>query len=494
MNQTSKRARLHENPLPSLLRSIRQHISHTSRVYNLQILLFFIDRHWNAIHDSVQSDVIRTLLEYVTSDDGSVQSWAFLCLAAVVYADCSMGPSSSSPLSQTSNASPRGASTWDSVWTHAIRRTSSSQVCRAACHAASVLLVCANTSPAQRTLVRSPLASHRVLSEVETLAKDLDVQGPTGPFDSVCTFLSLCLRVANQDVRLYRMQLEEKVLTWLIDSWRPGNMDASETPLYLISDILLLLETICSSSQRSSLICRITLPRCLTTETLITEEQTRVIREFLLNARLPTFRKEQDLLPRSTKESLDSAVTSFVPPLPAETDLIEPRGRERKVSAFFLKCLESLLLTWQDLPVINALPRADTAKKALDVAVITLSFESVLVLNGIQSSRRVIQAACKLIASIAPLLERSQWTMEEKSLVLSALEPLVSIDTKNYEDAPWSVLLPPNRGTGIRAQALKSLLSDDKRRQQSLRMDRMKHLKALWHNVDVSLSITTANI
>ncbi|KAE9399525.1 hypothetical protein BT96DRAFT_965594 [Gymnopus androsaceus JB14] len=450
--QTYKRARLNENPLPSLLRSIRLNNSHNSRVYDLQILLFFIDRHWNIIHDSVQSEIIRTLLEYVTSDDGGVQSWAFLCLAAVVYADCNdnAGTSPPSQTTATSSALPRGASTWDSVWTHAIRRTSSSQVCRAACHAASVLAW-----------------SHR-------------------PFDSVCTFLSLCLRVANQDVRLYRMQLEEKVLTWLIDSWKPGNVDASEAPLlYLVSDVLLLLETICASSQHSSLICRIAPPLCLTTETLVTEKQTRVIREFLLNAKLPTFQKDQDRHSKSTRESLDSGITTFVPAVPAETDLIEPRGRERKVSAFFLKCLESLLPTWQELPFHNTLPRADTAKRTLDVAVISLSFESVLVLDGIQSNRRVIQAACKLIGSIIPLLDRTQWTMEEKALILSALEPLVSIDTKTYEDAPWSVLLPPTRGTGIRTRTLKSLLSDDKRRQQSLRIERMKHLKVLWHNVDV---------
>ncbi|KAF9075300.1 hypothetical protein BDP27DRAFT_1315847 [Rhodocollybia butyracea] len=468
----TRRSRLNENPLPHLLQSIRLHSNQTLRIYDLQILLFFIDRHWNTIHDSMQSEVMRTLLEFVTSDDSSVQSWSFLCIAAVAYAD--FATLISSPASQTS--STRGPSTWDTVWAHAIRRTSSPHVCRAASHcAATVLFVFGNTSPTRR-LIRSPLTPHRVLSEIETLAKDLDVQGPTAPYDSVCAFLSLCLRVANQDVRLYRMQLEEKVLSWLTDSWKLGQVDSSDTSLYLVSDVLRLLETICASSQHSSLICRIELPHCLTTETLVAEQQTRVIREYLLNAIIPPVKQDRS-------HGLPTLKGTSVPP---DTDLIEPSGRERKISTFFLKCLEPLINEFSN----SLLPRADAARKALDVAVISLSFESVLVLNGIQSNRRAVQSACKLISSIVSLLHQVRWTMEEKSLILRALEPLVSMDEQTYDDTPWEALSLPAKAAGIRTQTLRSLLSDNNRKQNILRVVRVKHLKALWCNVDVQSSFS----
>lgn len=496
--QSSKRPRLLENPVTSLLKSVQQP---PMRIYNLQILLFFIDRHWNTPHESMQSDIIRTLLDHVTNDDGTVQSWAFVCLAALASADCDNAASllSSQTLSASAippttiqtrymtSVSTRGASTWDSVWTHAIRRTNSPQVCRAACHTASILLVYANTGSARQSLVRSSLTSHRVLSEIETLAKDLDVQGPVAPFDSVCTFLSLCLKVANQDVRLYRMQLEEKVLTWLIDSWRPAHMEDPEAPLYLVSDVLTLLEAICSSSQRSSLVCRVNLPQCLIVETLIAEEQTRVIRDYLLDARLPSV-KSDGSRPESSaspNEPSDLGNATFMAPIPAETDLVQPRSRERKISTFFLKSLESALSPWQEGSDHTIVLRAAAAKRALDIAVVGLSFESVLVLNGIQCNRRVIQAACKLITSIAKLLDQSQWSIEEKGTVLLSLEPLVCLDAETYDVAAWTVLLPPTRGTGIRSQTLKSLLLDDDRRQKTLRLERMKHLKTLWRNPDV---------
>ncbi|KAF5387310.1 hypothetical protein D9757_005776 [Collybiopsis confluens] len=493
--QSSKISRLLENPLAFLMRSIRSTLSVSLRIHDLQILLFFIDRHWHTVHDSMQSEIIRTLLEFVSSDDGGIQSWTFLCLAAIAYADCSdrtpqVHPSSPSNTTSVSGSLPRGASIWDSVWTHAIRRTSSPQVCRAACHTASVLLVYAHSNPAQRSLVRSPLTSHRVLAEIESLAKELDVQGPSGPCDSVCNFLSHCLRVANQDVRLYRMQLEEKVLTWLLDTWKPAHVDSSENHPALASDILLLLETICASSQSSSLLCRVSLPVCLTAETLIAEEQTRVIREFLLDAKLPTAMKKNDhYMPRSTsKESLDSGNSSFSASILSEPDLVQPRGRERKVSAFFLRSLESLM---QNIPSNGSSSRADAAKKALELAVISLSFESVLVMNGIQVNRRVVQAACKLISSISLFLERNQWTLEEKELILRALEPLAAVDVDSYNDPPWTVLLPPTKSTGIRAQTLKSLLSDIRRHRDSSREARVKHLKILWRNADVQSTFNT---
>ncbi|KIK61745.1 hypothetical protein GYMLUDRAFT_42784 [Collybiopsis luxurians FD-317 M1] len=486
LTQWSKNSRLSENPLASLLKSIRTAFSVSVRMHDLQILLFFIDRHWNTIHESMQTDIIRTLQEFVSSDDGGVQSWTFLCLAAIAYADCndyshaSKSDTMPSLSNMTSTPQPRSASTWDSVWTHAIRRTSSSQVCRAACHTASVLLIYAHTNPTQRSLVRSPLTSHRVLAEIETLAKDLDVQGPSGPYDSVCNFLSLCLRAANQDVRLYRMQLEEKVLAWLLDAWKPAHIDGPENHLYLASDILRLLETICSSSQHSSLLCRVVLPPCLITETVIAEEQTRVIREYLLDAKLPLVKENDRHTPSG--ESSESGNTTFSASVPPDADLVQPRGRERKLSAFLLRCLESLM---QGHPFGGGLPRADAAKKALDVAVISISFESVLVLNGVQSNRRVLQAACNLIKWISSHLDRARWTIEEQDLILQALEPLVAIGTESYNEPPWTVLLPPTRSTGIRAQTLKSLLSDNKQRRDSIRKGRTKHLKILWRNVDV---------
>ena len=117
---------------------------------------------------------------------------------------------------------------------------------------------------------RAFLPPNRVLDEIEAFAKDLDVPGPTFPFDSVWMFLTLCLKIANQDLRLYRMQLEDRVITWSTKSWRvageAGNTKdqhgraKSRVPDHTVNDVLLALESICGLAKRSNVIYRRLLP------------------------------------------------------------------------------------------------------------------------------------------------------------------------------------------------------------------------------------------
>ena len=230
---------------------------------------------------------MSTLLQFLTFDDAVVQSWTFLCLSAIADRQMSLGQ----PAAQEFN----GPSTWDPIWTHAMRRAVVPIVCRAACHVAYTLLYHA----------KHLLNSQRVLVEIETFAKDLDVQGPPFPYDSVCVFMALCLQVAVQDMRLYRMHLEEKVLSWLVDSWSLGvtriargtSLDGIRIKLThpTVADMVTLLESICGLSKRSSLICRAILPECAIVQEMQDEHRTAIIRGFLLHARLPPFHRHHKL-------------------------------------------------------------------------------------------------------------------------------------------------------------------------------------------------------
>src|ERR1700733_5133658 len=80
-----KRVKL-EGPITSILASISDQSTTTAvRVYHLQILLFFIDRHWLLLHETLQYRVIHMLLQFVSYDEGVIQSWVFLCFAAIAY-------------------------------------------------------------------------------------------------------------------------------------------------------------------------------------------------------------------------------------------------------------------------------------------------------------------------------------------------------------------------------------------------------------------------
>ncbi|KAI0954122.1 hypothetical protein AcV7_007443 [Taiwanofungus camphoratus] len=461
-----KRIKL-ENPIASLLYSIRTQATSSIRAYHLQILLFFVDRHWSILHGSLTQDVISTLLQFVSFEDGLIQSWIFLCLAAIAHAN-----------SSRSICPPFDTATWDSVWTHAMRRSTVPAVSRAACHAAHVLLFHSTTL----------LTSQRVFVEIETLAKDLDVQGPAFPYDSVCWFLTLCLRVANQDVRLYRLQLEEKVLTWLMDAWRVDRGRRLRMPLHTSTDVLMLLESICALSRRSKLMCGLLLPQSPIVESLIEEHRTASIRNFLLCASLPPFRETSSMSVDSslTKDTSYGITASDTKGIRLEvvdvSDLAQPRGRERRISAFLLKSMEEVAA------ILESGTEHITAEKLrafLDLSMIVLIFEATLVLNGTQSNRRVVQMACKLAGSIIPLITDQRWTSEERALVVSGLQPLVIASDSDRDHSVWETLLTPNEGTGIRKRILRSLQSVNVSHHQQLCAARRQLQRLVFRSSDV---------
>lgn len=452
---TSSKKRLKlENPVVSLMLSIKSQASKQVRMHNLQVLLFFIDRHWHALHDQLRREIIATLVPFVSFEDAVVQSWTFLCLTAIAHSEC-MAPSIAATAGSQSQAASYSldlSATWDPIWTHAMRRANVPAVSRAACHAAHVLLVHS----------KRLLSSQRVLQEIESFVKDLDVQGPAYPYDSVCDFMVVCLRIANQDVRLYRMQMEEKVLSWLTESWRIGSERRTSMPLHTVAHIHALLGGIIGSPKRVRLHCSIALPRSIVVDALVEETETQVIRDFQLHARLPPYRRPRDHSAdlSSLVAAPDDSASRAVLPFGDSADLAPPRGRERRLSTFLLKSLEESLMTIESRETGYGFPTAERIRSSIDLAVVAMTFEASLLMNGTQSNRRVLQAACKLLGAITPLLMDVRWKSDERRLMLDSLDPLIRTDDDDNDDnAGWETLVPPSERTGIRVQALRKLLS-----------------------------------
>ncbi|RPD76341.1 hypothetical protein L226DRAFT_505666 [Lentinus tigrinus ALCF2SS1-7] len=447
---SGKRVKL-ENPVSGLLLSMRSPVSQQARMHHIQVLLFLIDRHWSTFYDQLRQEIIAALVPLVSFEDPIIQSWTFLCLAAIAHAECAIVSSST-----TEPAPLHVTSTWDPIWTHAMRRANVPAVSRAACHTAHTLL-------AHSGRLLSP---HRVLQEIESFVKDLDVQGPGFPYDSVCDFMVLCLRIANQDVRLYRMQMEEKVLSWLVESWRIGNERRTSMPLHTVADIHALLEGIVSSSKRVRLQCDAILPHSVVVDALLDERQTGVIRDFQLYAHLPPYHRERHPSTGSPSTLVSPHCSGVPNPFIDSNELAPPRGRERRISAFLLKSLEEALLTLVSREVGYGSPTAERIRSSMDLVSSALLFEGSLLMNGTQSNRRVLRAACKLLAAITPMLTDGRWSPEERRLMLDAVHPLIRADDRCAEVVGWDTLVPPSERTGIKSQVLRELLS------LSLRTDR----------------------
>ncbi|KAF8448998.1 hypothetical protein L210DRAFT_3618742 [Boletus edulis BED1] len=477
-----KRAK-REDPVSSLLYSLRATSTMNVRVYHLQILLFFIDRHWHRLHNSLQNDVIATVLQFVSVDEVPIQSWAFLCLAAIAHCDGTQSPSlSRSDDTLMANLCLRRPATWDPIWTHAMRRANVPVVCRAACHTAHTLV----------GYSRHLLTPQRVLAEIESLAKDLDLQGPSFPYDAVCMFLAQCLRVASQDVRLYRMQLEEKVLSWLLDNWRVGTSakevsGRSRMPPHTICDFLDLLESICGCSRRSDPVCRMVLPDCDIVNVMEEHYKTRIIRDYVLHAELP-------VLSRYGSSLADISVAKNIAPptTRADQELVPPRGRERRVSAFLIKAMESLISEWEMARDNKMHPTAEKVRQSLDAAITSLMFESLLSLNGTHSNRRVIQSAAKVVVLLAPFTTDAKWTPEERLLILKAFEPLVVETVQEDIDDGWTALIEPGLESGIKSHIIRSLQTRISSNVCS--HNQRRYLQLLWENTDVQNAFGTIAI
>ncbi|KAM6497154.1 hypothetical protein JOM56_007627, partial [Amanita muscaria] len=460
----SKRPKL-ENPIKSLLSSITSSGSVAVRIYRLQTLLFIIERHWSFLHTSLRQDVLETLFQFVSYEDGGTQSWVLLCMASVAYAE-----GEQAALESRNQEAAVERSVLDSLWSHAIRRINVPLVSRAACHTAHVLLSLTNQSSGSPRL---PLSSQRILSEVETLTKDIDVQGPLYPYDSVCAFLAQCLKVASQDVKLYRMHLEEKVLSWLVDNWKMTTVGKGQMPLHQVTDVLLLLESICAFNRKTDFVSQLLLPDCLVVHALAEEESTSQIRDFLLHARVPRF-----------KEPVSNS-NEYMSIGPLENDLVQPKGRERKVSAFFQRSLEILTMEWDLLKEDYARLTAETARRSLDLAVAALSFEALLIVNGVNADRRVTQSGARLVTAVTRALKEAPWTNAEKALVSLGLEPLVFVESNENDKVPFQVMVSPNNGTGIRKHILHRLTSHELKQRARRKAARMDFLRIIWQITDV---------
>ena len=465
----AKRTKL-ENPISSLLHSIHVQTSSNTRCYHLQTLLFFIEQYWSLIHYSFKEEVINVLLQHVTSDDGVVQSWIFLNFAAIAYAE---GFATREPSTNKVDSPMLTSATWDPIWTHAIRRANVPTVCRSACHAGHTLLVSLYN---QTSLSRIVLTSHHVLLEIETLAKDMDVQGPAYPYDSVCMFLSQCLSIASQDVRLYRMQLEDKVLSWLIDSWKMSGTERTKVALHGVKDIFILLETVCGLTKRVELPEHLLLPGCQIVDSMIEEHESKVIRNFLLYAKLPSLQQKPNA--GRSMATTDSQAT-FV----TDLQLLAPLGRERKISAFFLKSLESLLLEWEAL---QDNVTAEISRRMLDLAITAITFETLLMFNGTASNRQVLQKAAKVISIVTPLLNGNRWTVAEKSLVLSALESIIHHAGYSHSRRNWETLSWPGTKSGIQEKILSRLMPVRSPCQGTCSTRRINFLRLIWQNAEVN--------
>ncbi|CED84602.1 ataxia telangiectasia mutated [Phaffia rhodozyma] len=447
-----KRQKIEKDPFSSLLEAIRDAALPSVRIFHLQVLLFFIDRHEKETMQE-QDGILKTLILVLGAEDTGVQSWAFVCLASVASVAKSVGLQedvlSSTPTSriygaksplQDSLTQSQGnldlAQAWEQVWKYATRRINIPLLCRAAGHVAYSIV-------RHRQIPNSAL-----LENVGTFLKDIELQGPFFPYDTVCQFISSCLDLACEDLYLFRLEYEERVLNWLVSVWNvvdgttKGFNINTKLENHSPNDLLDLLSSLCRFKTRVKVLQNGVLPDSDIVNHLVEENRTKTIREYVIHARLPL--PLSDSIQQGSSDNSDANSSSIV----SERDLI---GRPRKVSSFLLKSIDSFHLEWKDIDLKTGVT-PEKVRRSLDLIVLSLCFENLLQMNGITSNRRAVKRSCLLLTLVAPALSTPQSCFRDSLIMIQGLEPLLmdSIDL----DEPKVMLLKPGPMTGIRKDLL----------------------------------------
>jgi ataxia telangiectasia mutated family protein len=302
-------------------------------------------------------------------------------------------------------------------------------------------------------------------------------------------FLTKCLRIASQDVRLYKTQLEDKVSKWLSDSWTVTGATRGTIILNTVSDILVLLETIAGLSKQTDLHFRFVLPFSPIVDSMRMEKRVKIIRDYLLSASLPSCtHDDQPQSSATSPTSIDQAVDpGAVHMTPSSNDVrLEARPRERKVSAYFSRTLDTLLGEWKSRVASTSHIPVEAARQALDFAIAAIAFECALTVNSTLSNSRVLKTAGELLSGIVVYTKESRWTLPEKMSILLGLETIVSASGAAAE-GPWEAIAPSDYDND--GMVRKERVSNHETPLDLSRGRRNALLRAIWQSNDVGHKI-----
>ncbi|BGP25635.1 hypothetical protein Rt10032_c06g2946 [Rhodotorula toruloides] len=469
--QRGKRRKI-EDPLSILLDSLSDAtLPNPAVAFRLQLLLFLIDRHWGSLDPEACRRILDALIPTLSHLDSGVARWGFLAVAAIAHANLPVEQADEvfSPISAGRRKRQQSApsSPWEQIWLLALRKLATPETCRAAAHAANVLLA--------HDRVSGPLLSE----SIEAFARDLDLQSVNFPSDAICLFLEWSLAIAASDARLVRLGLSARVLGWVTMAWSAldgihraqsfGTARPHADP-FSSNGLASLIARLSGISTIPTLPHHYVVPDCPIATMAIELSETYRIRDFL-EAKLPPYVKDDTVIDTSLRTPAYFDATGGAP-----EDL--EHTTPRKVSAWLLRVLDGLKAGaanqadsyWTSMS-------NDLARRHLDIACLALVIEGVFTTNRIPSNNATVRAACDILALLAPTLTLKKWHPHERAFLLGSLSPIF-VEVPLKPDVQYPVLLDP----GIASDLPQTVLPRRKQRSAELDLDAdsLMLLRAIW--------------
>ncbi|GAA6010816.1 hypothetical protein JCM10207_005857 [Rhodosporidiobolus poonsookiae] len=472
--QRGKRRRI-EDPLTVLLDSLTDPLLPTNAVaFRVQALLFLVERHWGNLSSEACRRILDALVPLLSHLDPGVERWAFLAIAAIAHSGLPDDEGDVDELTpgRRHRRDRSGATSWEQIWQVALRRLSVPEVCRAAAHTANVLLA------------HGRIPAVLLADSIETFGKELDVQAPTFPSDAVCLFLEWALAIASSDARLVRLNLQDKVLTWVTTAWKPldgvyrahtfGQARPHADPLSL-EGLISLFARFSAISDVPKIAHDYFVPDCAAATLAIEMSETAEARDYI-DAKLPPY------VPDDTAPPSSRIRTPAYYDADAGTHEDLEHKTQRRLSGWLKVALEGFKrdaeLSGSGETYWSGMA-SDIARRHLDFAALALVVEGLFALNKMPTVQHTVRLAAEVLTALAPTLALKKWQPAERALLLGGLSPiLVSIPDRPAVDYP--VLLDPGTASDIPDHLL------PKRKQASHRVSldslEFQLLRAIWRD------------
>ncbi|KAK4049560.1 Serine/threonine-protein kinase tel1 [Microbotryomycetes sp. JL201] len=459
----NKRRKL-ESPLSNFLDILTKSSSPALVVaFRLQMLAFFVERHDRLLQLSTVLSILRAVEICMKHEQPSVQNWAYVVAAAVA--------------NKVGSSTPELGTTWDTLWSSCVRKVSRAGTSRLAAHAVNILL--------SNGLVSGSLMS----ASIGAFARELDVQGPDGPSDTVCLFLEWIHAEACTNMRSYHLDVGEKILAWLVNGWNPiGSANKSTTPLQQNrsncpqlspNGLLSLLARVCSIdfSPHGPEVALV--PDCDLGTVAIQDSEMKPIQDYI-SGRVPTYCRGDRASASVSAKQRPATVASAI-----ETD----QKLERRISLWLQKTLTGILETAEigadnDAEFWIGLS-SDIVRRYLDLVSVSLVVEGLFVRSAKRHSKSTVGLAAKILSKLATALGMSKWSPSERAYIVAGLDPILA-PVSSYSAVRLPVLLSPSHASDL-PEALLSKRTDDTKSDFAIDFDGRSFslLQCVWSSREV---------
>lgn len=373
---------------------------------------------------------MRVLQSLLSSENAQLQDWTLIAVSVI-----------------TANASPgaaieMGAQIWERLWTIALRRIGSATQGRTA----ALLL---------RTCMRKDrIDQSRILQDLETLGRDLEINGPIWPSDTACDLLCDLLKIATTDLRIHRLNLPDKIYARMIQHWnflpdsagqgRTFGAKARSEFLCTIRLHFVLVAMIGLDSEGISMTAPISLPDCSIVAQRQKDVQLSEARNWYFRAQLATTHQQGHTGSNSKSRSKSLAGDAFITQMAA------------RIVSYLRTTLTGALaeasaggkIFWETIPV-------ERARRLLDLSILAVRIDARLDAHQVVRAERNTETAGAIIGSILPRLSSNKWSISERAYLITGLWPIIF--STLGQSLPITGLIAAGEHSGIRTGLLRKL-------------------------------------